>query len=147
MPEASKLAEKRKRGGQPGNRNRLLHGRYTQDRAAWRVERRAYRRKARALTILVRNVLKARQALKRRQAARVLAAARAAMRRPRALRAKRCAQQRWMNTGRFAVCRYSARPPPGSANRFANRRFSWPASGPHWPIRTQHACLVSRVRW
>ncbi|HEY1710421.1 MAG TPA: hypothetical protein VGG10_19275 [Rhizomicrobium sp.] len=69
MPEAAKSLEKRKRGGQPGNQNRVVHGRYTQKRAAWRVELCAFRRKSRALAILVRNVLKARAALKRRRGA------------------------------------------------------------------------------
>ena len=75
MPEAANSPEKRKRGGQPGNSNRLVHGRYTQKRAARRAELWAYRRKGRTLVILVKNVLKARKALKRRLTARTLAAA------------------------------------------------------------------------
>jgi hypothetical protein len=75
MPEASVSLPKRKRGGQPGNRNRLVHGRYTQAEAASRADIREIRRKGRALVILVDNILKARKALKRKRAALALAAA------------------------------------------------------------------------
>jgi hypothetical protein len=74
MAKASNSLPKRKRGGQPGNRNRLVHGRYTQAEAASRADIRTIRRKGRALVILVDNVLKARKALKRRRAALALAA-------------------------------------------------------------------------
>jgi hypothetical protein len=80
MPDASTSLPKRKRGGQPGNRNRLIHGRYSKEEAAWREKMRGYRRKGRALVILVDNVLKARKALKRKLAARALAAAAGAQR-------------------------------------------------------------------
>jgi hypothetical protein len=75
MQNASNPLQKRKRGGQPGNRNRLIHGRYSNEEAAWREKMRGYRRKGKALVILVDNVLKARKALKRRRA--LLAAHRA----------------------------------------------------------------------
>jgi hypothetical protein len=77
MPEASNSLQKRKRGGQPGNSNRRVHGRYTKKEAARREELRGFRRKGRALVILVDNILKARKALKLRLAARALAAGRA----------------------------------------------------------------------
>jgi hypothetical protein len=90
MPEAANSLQKRKRGGQPGNRNRLVHGRYTQAEAASRADIRTIRRKGRALVILVDNVLKARKALKHRLAARALApkSATARPQRPVSLRRK-----------------------------------------------------------
>jgi hypothetical protein len=119
MQDASNSLPKRKRGGQPGNSNRRLHGRYTRKEAARREELRAYRRKGRALVILVDNVLRARKALKLRLAARALAAASAM--RPTPLRA----QQR--NTARqnrrATLCRQSSRAPPGLTRRAEENRL------------------------
>ena len=54
----------RKRGGQPGNRNRLKHGRYTQRRAARREKTRALIGRARNLIIRIEMMAKARKALR-----------------------------------------------------------------------------------
>jgi hypothetical protein len=117
MLNASNSLPKRKRGGQPGNRNRLLHGRYTQAEAASRADIRSYRRKGRALVIFVNNILKARAMLKRRLAARALAAQAAAAhpRRPIVLRTK-ALRARPRNTARQSAVsrcgRRRSRSPP-----------------------------------
>jgi hypothetical protein len=117
MPKASKSLQKRKRGGQPGHRNRRTHGSYTGEEAARRVELRAYRRKGRALVILVDNVLKARKALKRKRAAFALAAAAHATPSP-SSRPKTVGVQQRKNTARCssrrAAPRRSSRSPPPS---------------------------------
>jgi hypothetical protein len=132
MQNASNSAVKRKRGGQPGNCNRLLHGRYTQAEAASRADIRSYRRKGRALVILVNNILKARAMLKRRLAARALAAQAAAAhpRRPLPLRSKpfrarprnsarhnvvsRCGRRRSRSPPKLSDGAFGARDPGGN---------------------------------
>jgi hypothetical protein len=111
MPNASNSLQKRKRGGQPGNSNRKIHGRYTKKEAARREELREYRRKGRALVILVDNILKARKALKRRLAARALAATLATP--PSSPRAEtQRALPRRRNTARRDTRTQSSRAPP-----------------------------------
>ena len=60
---------KRRRGGQPGNRNRLLHGRYTHTAQAQRQAVRALLKAARDLTIRAAMVARARRSYRRKQAA------------------------------------------------------------------------------
>ncbi len=61
--DATCLSPRRKRGGQPGNRNRLKHGRYTSAFAARRAKTRATLRKTRHLVIRLTMVARMHQAL------------------------------------------------------------------------------------
>ncbi len=58
----------RKRGGQPGNSNRLRHGRYTKATTARRAETRAWMRKANHLVMRATMVWRARKALAKKTA-------------------------------------------------------------------------------
>jgi hypothetical protein len=60
------LQQKRKRGGQPGNTNRLRHGLYSRAHLARRDEGRALRRKTRRLIAKLGMVARARAALRRK---------------------------------------------------------------------------------
>jgi hypothetical protein len=117
MPNASNSLPKRKRGGQPGNSNRRIHGLYTKKEAARREELRGFRRKGRALVILVDNILKARQALKRRLAARALIAAAACARRLPSCRSQTASRKPCAQTqgDRRTLHRTRARSPPAAA--------------------------------
>ncbi len=58
----------RKRGGQPGNTNRLRHGRYTAERIARRGQVMRLTRLGRHALLRVKMILRARKALKRKKA-------------------------------------------------------------------------------
>jgi hypothetical protein len=60
------ILEKRKRGGQPGNKNRLRHGRYTEDFARRRATINRSVARAKMLLIRVKMILRMRQALKKK---------------------------------------------------------------------------------
>jgi hypothetical protein len=117
MPDASNSLPKRKRGGQPGNSNRRIHGLYTKKEAARREELRGFRRKGRALVILVDNILKARLALKRRLAARALIAAAACARRLPSRRSQTVSRKPCERTqgDKRTLRRTFARSPPAAA--------------------------------
>ena len=59
----------KRRGGQPGNRNRLVHGRYTRAAQERRQSVRALLKAARDLTIRAAMVARARRSYRRKQAA------------------------------------------------------------------------------
>lgn len=58
------ISHGRKRGGQPGNRNRLRHGRYSQEFAARKAEIDRAIAAAKALLVRVEMILRMRKALK-----------------------------------------------------------------------------------
>ena len=60
-------AQKRKRGGQPGNTNRLRHGLYSRAHLKRRDEGRALRRKVRHLIVRLHMVARARKTLLRKR--------------------------------------------------------------------------------
>jgi hypothetical protein len=62
-------AVRRKRGAQPGNSNRLSHGRYSKAEAERRAAFAALLRKSDAMLIWANNILRARAALQRKRAA------------------------------------------------------------------------------
>jgi hypothetical protein len=142
MQNASNPAQKRKRGGQPGNSNRLIHGRYTKEQAVRREEICAYRRKGRALVILVDNVLKARKALRLKLAVRALAAksANACMQRPSPRR----------KTQQISVAQLhqplSCHGPPG-VGRLGEARSLFVRSACHLRPRSSNINWVAHTRW
>ncbi|MGN6149618.1 MAG: hypothetical protein ACTHPD_13850 [Rhizomicrobium sp.] len=69
MQPVPDISHRRKRGGQPGNTNRLRHGRYSQPFAARKAEIDRAIAKAKALLVRVDMVLRMRKALKKKTAA------------------------------------------------------------------------------
>ena len=69
MQPISDISHRRKRGGQPGNRNRLRHGRYFQEFAARKAEIDRAIAAAKALLVRVEMILRMRKAMKMKSAA------------------------------------------------------------------------------
>lgn len=63
------ISHRRKRGGQPSNRNRLRHGRYSQEFAARKAEIDRAIAGAKTLLVRVEMILRMRKALKKKTAA------------------------------------------------------------------------------
>ena len=69
MQPLPEISRRRKRGGQPGNRNRLRHGRYSQEFAARKAEIDRAIAGAKTLLVRVEMILRMRKALKKKTAA------------------------------------------------------------------------------